>query len=468
MAGVLTPQAEDFPRWYQDVVAKAELAENGPIRGTMVIRPWAYGIWELLQRALDDRIKASGARNAYFPVLIPESFLRREAEHVEGFSPELAVVTVAGGRELSEPAVVRPTSETIINASLARWISSYRDLPLKVNQWANVVRWELRPRLFLRTSEFLWQEGHTAHASPEDAHAYALEILEEAYAATMEQDLAIPVWRGRKTEREKFAGAVVSWSCEGIMRDGKALQMGTSHELGQNFAHAFDIAYTDERGALQRPWQTSWGVSTRLLGATIMVHGDDQGLRLPPRVAPVQVVVLVARAGEGVGEVAARLVGELARAGIRAELDAHTDVSAGRRIVDWELRGVPVRVELGPRDIAAGQVTLALRARGEKATHPLDGLASAIPAILQDEQAELLRQAKALRDRLSAPVGTIEEAIERGRTGAARIPWALLGADGERRLLEDGISVRCLAREDGEPVDHPDADGVAAIVARAY
>jgi hypothetical protein len=283
-------------------VAKAQLAENGPVRGTMVIRPWAYGIWELLQRGLDDRIKASGARNAYFPLLIPESYLRREAEHVEGFSPELAVVTVGGGKELAEPAVVRPTSETIINASLARWISSYRDLPLKVNQWANVVRWELRPRLFLRTSEFLWQEGHTAHATRREAHEYALEILEHAYAATMEQDLAIPVWRGRKTEREKFAGAVVSWSCEGLMRDGKALQMGTSHELGQNFAHAFDITYTDEHGELQRPWQTSWGASTRLLGATIMVHGDDDGLRLPPRVAPTQVVVLVARAGEGVIE----------------------------------------------------------------------------------------------------------------------------------------------------------------------
>jgi prolyl-tRNA synthetase len=468
MARVLTPQAEDFPRWYQDVVAKAQLAENGPVRGTMVIRPWAYGIWELLQRALDDRIKRSGARNAYFPLLIPESYLRREAEHVEGFSPELAVVTVGGGKELAEPAVVRPTSETIINASLARWISSYRDLPLKVNQWANVVRWELRPRLFLRTSEFLWQEGHTAHATPGEAHAYALEILDEAYAATMEGDLAIPVWRGRKTEREKFAGAVVSWSCEGLMRDGKALQMGTSHELGQNFAHAFDIAYTDEHGEVQRPWQTSWGASTRLLGALIMVHGDDHGLRLPPRIAPVQVVVLVARAGEGVHEHAARLVEALTRAGIRAELDPHADVSVGRRIVDWELRGVPVRVELGPRDVAAGRVPVALRARAEKATHALDGLAEALPAILEAEQDELLRQATALRDGLTARVGTIGDAIDQARGGAARIPWAALGPDGERRLLADGISVRCLVGGDGAPPGDPDADGVDAIVARAY
>jgi prolyl-tRNA synthetase len=460
MTRVLTPQAEDFPRWYQDVVAKAQLAENGPVRGTMVIRPWAYGIWELLQRRLDDRIKASGARNAYFPLLIPESYLRREAEHVEGFSPELAVVTVGGGKELAEPAVVRPTSETIINVSLARWISSYRDLPMKVNQWANVVRWELRTRLFLRTTEFLWQEGHTAHTTREEAHAYALEILEDAYAATMERDLAIPVWRGRKTERERFAGAVVSWACEALMRDGKALQMGTSHELGQNFAHAFDIAYTDENGESQRPWQTSWGTSTRLLGATIMVHGDDDGLRLPPAVAPVQVVVVVAREGEGVHEQAARLVGDLTRAGVRAELDPHTEVSLGRRIVDWELRGVPIRVELGPRDIAAGQAPVALRARGEKTTHALDGLAQAVPALLEAEQDELLRQATELRDRLTARMTTIPDAVEQARTGAARIPWAALGEDGERRLLEDGISVRCLVQEDGEPLE--------AIVARAY
>ena len=468
MVRVLTPQEEDFPRWYQDVVAKAQLAENGPVRGTMVIRPWAFGIWELVQRALDDRIKASGARNAYFPLLIPESYMRREAEHVEGFSPELAVVTVGGGKELAEPVVVRPTSETIINSSLARWISSYRDLPMKVNQWANVVRWELRTRLFLRTSEFLWQEGHTAHTTPQEAHAYALEILEDAYAATMEEELAIPVWRGRKTDREKFAGAVVSWSCEGLMRDGKALQMGTSHELGQNFAHAFDISYTDEHGALQRPWQTSWGASTRLLGATIMVHGDDHGLRLPPRVAPVQVVVLVARAGEGVLECARRLVEDLVAEGIRAELDPHADVSLGRRIVDWELRGVPVRIELGPRDVASGQVPVACRASAEKTLHALDGLARELPAILEREQAELLRQATELRERLTSPVSTIGEAVDQARDGAARLPWAAVGTVGEQRLLEEGVSVRCLVRADGEPVDDPDADGVDAIVARAY
>src|SRR3954467_809422 len=418
-APVLTPRADDFPRWYQDLVSKAELADNGPVRGTMVIRPYGYGLWERMQAEMDARIKETGTQNAYFPLLIPQSYLTREADHVEGFAPELAVVTHGGGKELEEPAVVRPTSEMIINDYFSKWVQSYRDLPLKINQWANVVRWELRPRLFLRTTEFLWQEGHTAHATRQEAHAYALEILEDAYAATMEQDLAIPVWRGRKTEREKFAGAVVSWSCEGLMRDGKALQMGTSHELGQNFAHAFDIAYTDERGVRRRPWQTSWGASTRLLGATIMVHGDDQGLRLPPRVAPVQVVVLVARAGEGAIELAERLVKELRHAGIRAELDPHTDVSVGRRIVDWELRGVPVRIELGPRDIAAGQVPVALRARGEKTTHALDGLARAVPAILEAEQTDLLRQARDLRDRLTSRARTIQDAIEQTAAGAA-------------------------------------------------
>ena len=364
MSSVLVSQEQDFPRWYQEVIAKAQLAENGPVRGTMVIRPWGYSIWERLQAAIDERIKATGARNAYFPLLIPEAYLRREAEHVEGFSPELAVVTHGGGKELEEPAVVRPTSETIVNSSFARWISSYRDLPLLINQWANVVRWELRPRLFLRTSEFLWQEGHTAHATRAQAHEYALRILAEVYTDAMVEELAIPVFQGRKTEREKFAGAEISWSCEGAMRDGKALQMGTSHELGQNFARAFNIQYSDRDGQLRHVWQTSWGASTRLIGAMIMVHGDDHGLRVPPRLAPVQVVVLVARAGEGVAEAATTLVDALERVGVRAELDDSVEVSLGRRIVDHELRGVPIRLELGPRDLAANQVVIARRCPG--------------------------------------------------------------------------------------------------------
>ena len=283
---VLTPQAEDFPRWYQDVVAKAELADNGPVRGTMVILPYGYALWERMQAEVDARIKAAGAQNCYFPLFIPESYLQREAEHVEGFSPELAVVTHAGGKELEEPVVVRPTSETVIGEYMAKWIQSYRDLPLLLNQWANVVRWELRPRLFLRTSEFLWQEGHTAHASYEDAAAYAERILHEVYGDFMVNVLAIPVVQGRKTSRERFPGAINTLACEAMMRDGKALQMGTSHELGQNFARAFDIQYLDAGGQQQLCWTTSWGVSTRMVGGLIMCHGDDAGLRVPPRLAP--------------------------------------------------------------------------------------------------------------------------------------------------------------------------------------
>ena len=467
MSTVLVPQEQDFPRWYQDVIAKAQLAENGPVRGTMVIRPWGYAIWERLEAAIDQRIKATGARNAYFPLLIPEAFLRREAEHIEGFSPELAVVTHGGGKQLEEPAVVRPTSETIVNSSFARWISSYRDLPLLINQWANVVRWELRPRILLRTSEFLWQEGHTAHASRDDAHAYALRILEEVYVDAMVEELAIPVFRGRKTEREKFAGAEISWSCEGVMRDGRALQMGTSHELGQNFARAFGIQFSDRDGEARHVWQTSWGVSTRLLGAMIMVHGDDHGLRVPPRLAPIEVVVVVARAGEGVIEAATTVVDELERAGVRVELDDRVDVSAGRRIIDHELRGVPVRVELGPRDVAADQAVVARRARTDKETLPLRALAE-IPRMLVDDQAALLAQATTLRDARTRPARSIDEAREIAGEGLARLPWRVCGTDGEDRLAQAGVSVRCLTRGDGEPVDDPDADGVDALVARAY
>ena len=288
---VLTPQADDFPRWYQDVVAKAEMADNGPVRGTMVIRPYGYSIWEQMQAEVDRRIKAAGAKNAYFPLFIPESYLKREAEHVEGFSPELAVVTVAGGKELEEPVVVRPTSETVIGEFMAKWTQSYRDLPLLLNQWANVVRWELRPRVFLRTSEFLWQEGHTAHVDEADARAYAERILHEVYAVFMRDVLAMPVVVGRKTAKERFAGATNTMTTEAMMGDGKALQMGTSHELGQNFAKAFDIQYLDAEGTQQHAWTTSWGVSTRMVGGLIMCHGDDNGLRIPPVLAPVQVVV---------------------------------------------------------------------------------------------------------------------------------------------------------------------------------
>jgi prolyl-tRNA synthetase len=467
MSAVLVPQEQDFPRWYQDVIAKSQLAENGPVRGTMVIRPWGYAIWERLAAAIDERIKATGARNAYFPLLIPEAFMRREAEHVEGFSPELAVVTHGGGKELEEPVVVRPTSETIVNSSFARWISSYRDLPLLVNQWANVVRWELRPRIFLRSTEFLWQEGHTAHATRDEAHAQALRILDEVYTDAMVQELAIPVFAGRKTEREQFAGADVSWTCEGVMRDGKALQMGTSHELGQNFARAFGIQFSDRDGQLHHVWQTSWGASTRLLGAMIMVHGDDHGLRVPPRLAPTEVVVVVARAGEGVVDAARTIARELEQAGVRTELDDRVEVSLGRRIIDHELRGVPLRVELGPRDLAAGQVVVARRARADKETLELGALTT-IPQMLVDDQRELLAQAAALRDARTRPAHSLDEARELAADGFARLPWRDVNTEGEARLAQAGVSVRCLVRGDGEPVDDPDADGVDALVARAY
>src|SRR4249920_375797 len=374
-APIVTPQGDDFPRWYQDVVAKAELADNGPVRGTMVILPYGYALWERMQAEVDARIKDAGAKNCYFPLFIPESYLQREAEHVEGFSPELAVVTHAGGKELEEPIVVRPTSETVIGEYMAKWIQSYRDLPLLWNAWNNVVRWELRPRLFLRTSEFLWQEGHTAHATHDDAGAYAERILHEVYTDFMVDVLAIPVLEGRKTSRERFPGAINTLACEAMMRDGKALQMGTSHELGQNFARAFDIQYLDAGGRQQLCWTTSWGVSTRMVGGLIMCHGDDAGLRVPPRLAPIQVVVVLVKADPAAEAAADTLVAELKAVGVRVERDARVDVSFGRRSVDWELKGVPVRLEVGPRDVAEGVGTLVRRDLGTKQPTPLSAIA---------------------------------------------------------------------------------------------
>jgi prolyl-tRNA synthetase len=466
---VLTPRSDDFPRWYQEVVAKAELADNGPVRGTMVIRPYGYAIWELLQADLDRRIKEVGAVNAYFPLFIPEAYLRREAEHVEGFSPELAVVTHGGGKQLEEPVVVRPTSETIINSYFAKWVHSHRDLPLLVNQWANVVRWELRPRLFLRTTEFLWQEGHTAHVDEADAHRTALRVLRDVYERTMVDVMAIPVLTGRKTVTERFAGATTTWTCEGMMGDGKALQMATSHELGQNFARAFDITYSDESGALVHAWQTSWGASTRLMGALIMAHGDDAGLRLPPPLAPIQVVVLVARADDGVGEAAGALVDELRAGGVRAQVDDRTDTSFGRRVVDWELKGVPVRVEIGPRDLAAGQVTVARRDTGTKVTVPLAGASTAVVDHLGLVHQTLLAEARDRRAAATVDTTDLDQAIEAAQVGFARLPAELLADGGERRCNEAGVSVRCLQTpEGGLPPAGEDLDELVAVVARAY
>ena len=364
MAESITPQSEDYSRWYTDVVQKTELADYAPVRGCMVIRPYGYALWENIRDALDRRLKDTGHVNAYFPLFIPMSFLQKEAEHVEGFSPELAVVTVGGGEKLEDPLVVRPTSETVIGHMYAQWIKSYRDLPVLINQWANVVRWEMRPRLFLRTTEFLWQEGHTAHATSEEAVEETLRML-GVYADFAQNEAAIPVIPGRKSESEKFAGAVDSYTIEAMMGDRRALQSGTSHYLGQNFAKAFDIQYLDSNNALQHCWTTSWGMSTRMVGAIIMTHGDDKGLVLPPRLAPIQVVVVpIYKTKEehtAVLAVAEQITSRLESCGIRGKLDARQGLTPGWKFNDWEMRGVPLRIEIGPKDLANKNVVLARR-----------------------------------------------------------------------------------------------------------
>lgn len=466
---VLTPQAEDFPRWYQDIVNKAELADNGPVRGTMVIRPYGYGLWERMQQDMDARIKETGTQNAYFPLLIPQSYLHKEAEHVEGFAPELAVVTHGGGKELEEPAVVRPTSEMIINEYFAKWVQSYRDLPLLINQWANVVRWELRPRLFLRTTEFLWQEGHTAHATYEEARDFAARIHRHVYADFMQDVLAMDVVLGRKTAKERFAGAVNTLTLEGMMGDGKALQLGTSHELGQNFARAFHTQYLSKEGKQELVWQTSWGSTTRMIGALVMMHGDDNGLRIPPRLAPTQVVVLAIKGDDAVLAKVHEIGGALQAAGIRVHVDDRTDTPFGRRAVDWELKGVPVRVEIGPRDLENGTAMLARRIPGGKEPVAVEALAALLPTVLEEDQALLLKQARERRESRTADVTTVDEAVEAAASGGwARIPWATLGEAGEAALAEHSVSVRCLVTEDGAVPDADDAAGNVAVVARAY
>jgi prolyl-tRNA synthetase len=465
---VLTPQGDDFPRWYQDVFAKAELADNGPVRGTMVVRPYGYAIWERMQAEMDARIKASGAENAYFPLFIPMSYFEREAEHVEGFSPELAVVTHAGGKELDEPVVVRPTSETVIGEYMAKWIQSYRDLPLLLNQWANVVRWELRPRVFLRTTEFLWQEGHTAHASFDDAKAYAELILRDVYADFMVNVLAMPVYTGIKPPHERFPGAINSFACEAMMRDGKALQMGTSHELGQNFARIFDIDYLDDAGATQLCWTTSWGTSTRMVGGLVMAQGDDAGLVVPPNLAPTQCVVLLVRDEDGAGAAATSLVAALRATGVRVRLDDRLATSFGRRVTEWELKGVPVRLEVGPRDLKEGVVTLVRRDTGEKSTVPVDGAAARVPDLLGAIQASMLATATAMRDARTVDASDLDGAADAADDGFARVPWDLVRGEGIGLLAERAVSVRCLVRADGSVPAHDEEPDLVAYVARAY
>jgi prolyl-tRNA synthetase len=468
-APILTPRGDDFPRWYQDVLNKAELADNGPVRGTMVIRPYAYAMWERMVAEVDARIKAAGAENAYFPLFIPESYLQREAEHVEGFSPELAVVTIGGGKELEEPVVVRPTSETVIGEYMAKWVQSYRDLPLLLNQWANVVRWELRPRVFLRTSEFLWQEGHTAHATEDDARRYAEHILRTVYRDFMVEVLAIPVLVGAKIAQERFAGATNTLTCEAMMGDGKALQMGTSHELGQNFARAFDVTFLDEHGEQRTCWTTSWGVSTRMMGGLIMAHGDDAGLRVPPRLAAVQAVVLVVRDEDGAVTAAAQdLVDALAHAGVRARLDARVETGFGRRATEWELKGVPLRIEVGPRDLAEGQVVVARRDDGTKSPVPVGELPSRVPELLEAVQLAMLAEATERRDAGTTVVGSVEAAAEAAATGFAVLPWRLLDDAAIDLLGRSAITVRCLQTPDGDLPGGTPADELVAVCARSY
>jgi prolyl-tRNA synthetase len=465
---VLTPQSENFPQWYQDLINKAELAESGPVRGTMIIRPYAYALWELMQSDEDRRIKEAGAENVYFPLFIPEGHLKREAEHVEGFSPELAVVTHAGGKELAEPIVVRPTSETVFGESMAKWIQSYRDLPLLLNQWANVVRWELRPRMFLRTTEFLWQEGHTAHATQEDAAAYARRIHDDVYSSFLTEALAMPVLGGIKSAIERFAGATNTITCEVMMRDGKALQMATSHELGQNFARAFDIGYSGQDGARNLCWTTSWGSTTRMVGGLIMCHGDDAGLRLPPVVAPVQAIVIAVKEDSATLEATASVVAGLNESGVRARSDHRVSLRFGRRVTEWEVKGVPLRVEIGPRDLADGNATVTRRDSGTRSTVPLPGLTAFVKEQLPDIQRSLAEEAAERTARGLHDVSTIDEALEVAGAGFARIPWRALGPDGEGRLNADAVSVRCLQTPDGGVPDHPDAGDLVAIVGRSY
>ncbi|HVB06086.1 MAG TPA: proline--tRNA ligase [Acidimicrobiales bacterium] len=462
----ITPQSEDFSAWYNELVLRAELADRGPVRGTMVIRPYGYRIWELLQGELDQRIKATGHENAYFPIFIPEGHLKREAQHVEGFAPELAVVTHAGGHKLEEPLVVRPTSETVIGEMFARWISSYRDLPVLMNQWANVVRWELRPRLFLRTTEFLWQEGHTAHATAEEAVA---EMMTAAgfYREVAEELAAMPVIVGDKPESERFAGADRTVSLEAMMRDGRALQAGTSHYLGTNFSRAFDITFATAEGGLAHCFTTSWGMSTRMIGGIVMAHGDDRGLILPPRLAPHQVVIVPIGRDDDLAAVldAARaLAWELRQVGVRAHIDDRPQLSPGFKFNEWELRGAPLRVELGPRDLAAGQVTVADRLTGEKDALAIGSAAGALLERLEDFQRELFARALAFRAEHTADADTFEELVAQVAEGFA-LARHCGQPDCEARIKEaTSATPRCI------PLDGPDDEGdcVACDRAAAY
>jgi prolyl-tRNA synthetase len=446
----LPSQSSDFPAWYGEVVRRAGLAENSPVRGAMVIKPYGYAIWEAIQRELDHRIQATGHENLYFPLLVPASVLAQEADLVEGFAPEVAVVTEAGGKTLEQPLAVRPTSEAMIWSTYARWVQSYRDLPLLYNQWGNAVRWELRPRLLVRTTEFLWQEGHTAHETEEEAVAETMTILNDVYADTIESVLAIPVLRGRKSESERFPGAVETYTLEALMRDGKALQAATAHYLGQGFARTYGVRYTSRDASEQYPYATSWGATTRLVGAVVMAHGDDRGLRLPPRVAPQQVVIVPILRDENrpeVLEAAAAIADDLRAAGIRVHVDDRDEHRPGFKFNEWELKGAPVRVEIGSRDLATGAVTIVRRDSGDKRQVPLARAVTGIDEALAGVQASLLEAARDEQERRThCNLRRYDEVIEHLREAAGFVtaPWCGRGAC-ERRVKEDSsATIRCL------------------------
>jgi prolyl-tRNA synthetase len=474
--GEITPRSEDFSRWYLDVVRRAELADYTPVKGCMVIRPYGYGIWEHTRDLLDARLKATGHQNAYFPLFIPESHLQKEAEHVEGFAPEVAWVTHGGANKLEERLAVRPTSEAIINSLYSKWVKSWRDLPLLINQWANVVRWEKVTRFFLRTTEFLWQEGHTVHATEEDAEEEVLRIL-EIYRSLIEDDLAVPVVIGLKSEGQKFAGALRTYTLEALMGDGRALQAGTSHNLGQNFAKAFNIRFEDQNQQLRYAWTTSWGVTTRLIGALIMTHGDDKGLQLPPRVAPYQIVIVPIPGKhyhESVVPAARSLRDMLVNAGLRAHLDDREEHTPGWKYNEWELRGVPLRAEIGPRDVTKGQTVLVRRDNREKAFVSLADVAQEAHELLESIQQGLLARARAFmaaNTRQASDYATFQE-IMAGPRGFVEALWCGDEAGEADRIQQDtSATVRCLLTDRtadgpcvvcGRPARH------VAIFAKAY
>ena len=473
----ITPRSRDYSEWYTDVIRQSQLADYAPVRGCMVIRPYGFALWENVKERLDRRFKETGHENACFPLFIPMSFIEKEAEHVEGFKPELAVVTHGGGKELEEPLAVRPTSETIIGHMYSQWIQSYRDLPVLINQWANVVRWELRTRLFLRTMEFFWQEGHTAHATSEEAHEETLRML-DVYTDFAANDAAIAVIPGLKSESEKFPGAEASYSIEAMMGDKRALQSGTSHYFGQNFARAFDIQYQDENGKQQYCWTTSWGVSTRMVGAIIMAHGDDQGLILPPRLAPIQVVVIpIWKTDAEKGEVM-RIIEQFKTTlgnRVRLKVDDRDEYSPGWKFNEWELKGVPLRIEIGPRDIQKAQAVLARRdqpGREGKSSVPLAGIAEAVVDMLDVIQKDLLRRNTEFRDANTHVPIDYESLREVVDEGFARAPWCGSAACEDKVKEDTKATTRCI------PFDQPDEGGTcvvcanpaekAVIFARAY